>query len=726
MKYPFVRRDEGAVVEAHGYRVADPYVWLENENSDEYKQFVDVQAEFTEVFLQKECGAVREKLRLKLKEGANYEKVTCPYVVNGSLFFSRNEGLQNQSVLHAIRDGVKDGKMPPLGPELVSAARILIDPNTIEEDGTAALSIQSVSPDAKYLAYSVSYSGSDWNTGKIRDIETGKDLDDVIKWVKFSSFSWSKDSKGFFYSRYPEPTGGYSAALEDHKVYYHRIGDAQSEDTLVFEYPLEKKWFLHAGVSNDGLFAVVTIHGSAAPENLVFVAHMDQLTKSFPSSKLEFWPLFGTELKFEYSYVTSLSKNPNVMLFQTSNGAPKRRIIAVTLDSAEKRIVGDFVEVVPEDPVQTVSFTGESSADRLLIVRLKDAYHTMLLIDLSDLSNVISSELPLSSGICSVVGLSTSFDDDHIFVKTVSFHDPGTTIYFNINTPSEQHVVYQTVCGSFPQKDFEVSHSFYESFDGTKVPMFVVSRKSYSGRKPGPRATYLYAYGGFNISMTPSFSSSIMTFVKHFDGVFALACIRGGGEYGAEKWHKAAIREKRYVAFNDFQTAAEHLIKQGTTSASLLCISGGSNGGLLMGVCANQRPDLFRCVVVQVPVLDMLKFHKFTVGAAWKAEYGDPDVAGDFEYLIKYSPYHNIRSDVVYPFVLVTTGDHDDRVMPAHAFKYIARLQHDNAENPNPLMVRIEKKAGHGAGKPTSKIIEENADIYAFMANACGAHWIDE
>lgn len=761
MKYPAVHRDESLQHNLHGTLISDPYGWLEDENSAQYADFVNRQADFTEAFLEEHCP-YRHRLRGTLTRATDFEKVGCPSYRNGRIFFSRNTGLQNQSVSYVVDKQVRTVQDFPTDRSLLDAARVLIDPNTLAADGTASVVIEAISPDAEFCVYGISRSGSDWIEGRVRSVESGQDLEDILQWVKFSSFSWTHDNKGFFYSRYPDPTAApaedsaaslqadpegqekdreknkdsskkeekqklfSSTALEHHKVYYHRLGTSQSDDRLIFEYAAQPRWFCFASVTDDGRFCLVSVFGGAAPENLVYVSPLAE-DGSLPAAMLRFRPVFGEELRYQYSYVTSCSREPAKLLFQTNDGAARKRVIAVVVDGPLTDVELPSFEIVPEHPTQTLDFVKESSRDRLLVVRLKDAYHTLSLVDFADASHVSEVQV-LLPGICSVVGLASSFDHDLVPFSTVSVNDPGSVSLFHVDAWSSRHLIYQTRCGSFEPSQFNVRQLFYPSRDGeTRIPMFVVEPADAAADETLP--AHLYAYGGFNHSMSPGFSSAQLSFVRHFHARYVVACIRGGGEYGVT-WHEAAKKHRRQVAFDDFQDAAAYLLTHRLTDQSRLCISGGSNGGLLVAACANQRPDLYRAVIVRVGVLDMLRFHRFTVGAAWRGEYGDPDVPEDFGYLVKYSPLHSIpaagAAATVYPCTLVTTGDHDDRVVPAHSFKFIAALQHQLGDStPNPLLVRIDRRAGHGMGKPTSKVIEEMADIFAFMAYACVLQWRD-
>jgi prolyl oligopeptidase len=664
----------------HGVKVADPYRWLEDPDSAETRAWVEAQNKVTFGYLEQipQRAAIRERLTRLW----NYERYGVPFEEGGRYFYFKNDGLQNQSVLYTA-------------PSLDSEPRVLIDPNTLSADGTVALSMAEVSPDGKLIAYGIAASGSDWNEFKVRVVETGKDLSDHLRWIKFSGASWTRDGKGFFYSRYDEPNE--KTKLEDanyyQKLFYHRIGTPQSEDVLVYERKDQKEWGFGGGVSEDGRYLIVSVWQGTANKNRVY--YKDLKAKDAPVVKLL------DEFDAQYNFV---GNDDQVFYFETTNGAPRGRVIAVDTRSPER---AKWREIVPEsdETIQSVRLIN----DQLLVSSLKDA-RSRVAVYARDGKLVREIELP---GIGSAGGFPGESDDTETFYSYSSFTTP-TTIY-RLDLKTGKSTVFRAPKVDFDPSAYEVKQVFYTSKDGTRVPMFITHKKGLE--LDGTNPTLLYGYGGFNVSLTPGFSVQNLVWME-MGGVYAVPNLRGGGEYG-ESWHTAGTKLQKQNVFDDFIAAAEWLIANKYTSPEKLAVSGGSNGGLLVGAVVNQRPDLFGAALPAVGVMDMLRFQKFTIGWAWTSDYGSSDDPAEFKALYAYSPLHNLKPGTKYPATLVTTADHDDRVVPAHSFKYAATLQAAQGGS-DPVLIRIETKAGHGAGKPTAKIIDEAADKFAFLARELG------
>ncbi|TFW29814.1 S9 family peptidase [Massilia arenosa] len=659
----------------HGTVIADPYRWLEDANSDETHQWVEAQNKVTQAYL----GQIpqREAIKQRLTKLWNYERYSVPFKEGGRYFYSRNDGLQNQSVLYTMKT-------------LADSPRLLLDPNTLAADGTVALAGMAVSPDGKLLAYGTAASGSDWNEWHVRDIETGKDLTDHLKWVKFSGAAWTHDGKGFFYSRYDEPKA--ATALADvnyfQKLYYHKIGTPQSEDTLVYDRPDEKEWGFGGHVTDDGRYLLITVTKGTAQKYRVFYK---DLTK--PGAKVQ--PLID-EFSASWDFIDN---DGPVLYFVTDSGAPRSRIVAIDVRQPQ---AAQWKTIVPES---ANALTGANLVNNQLVVEyLADAKSQVRVFDLKGKA-VREIALP---GIGSAGGFGGKKHDTETFYSFSSFTTP-TTIY-RYDLKSGKSSVFRQPKVDFNPADYETRQQFYTSKDGTKVPMFIVSKKGL--KLDGSNPTYLYGYGGFNISMTPGFSPANLAWME-MGGVYVMANLRGGGEYG-EAWHEAGTKLHKQNVFDDFIGAAEWLIANKVTSPAKLAIGGGSNGGLLVGAALTQRPDLFGAAIPQVGVLDMLRFHKFTIGWAWTSDYGSSENADEFKALLKYSPLHNLKAGTCYPATMITTADHDDRVVPAHSFKFAAAAQAAQAGGA-PVIIRIDTKAGHGAGKPTTKQIEEVADRWGFL-----------
>jgi prolyl oligopeptidase len=674
LSYP-VPQKSNQVDNYHGTLVADPYRSLENPDSEETKAWVEAQNKVTFGYLQ-EIPA-REKIKQRLTKLWDYEKYSLPFKEGNRYFYFKNDGLQNQSVLYTLKT-------------LQSEPKTLLDPNTLSKDGTVALAGVAISEDGKLLAYGLSTAGSDWQEWKVRDVETGIDLKDHLKWIKFSGALWTSDHKGFFYSRYDEPNE--KTKLEDvnyyQKLYYHRLGTPQSEDLLIYHRPDEQEWGFNGNVTEDGRYLIISVWKGTDSKNLIFY-------KDLTNPKAEVVELIQ-EFESNFSFIDN---DGSIFYFRTDLDAPKGRVIAIDSKNSKRENWREIISQAEE------TLEGVSTINNQLVADyLKDAYSKIKIFNLNG-SFVREVELP---GIGSAGGFDGKRNDTETFYIFTSFTVPGTIYHYDMQ--SGKSTVFRQPKVDFNPDDYETKQVFYKSKDGTKVPMFITHKKGI--KLDGNNPTYLYSYGGFNISLTPSFSVSSLVWLE-MGGVYAIPNIRGGGEYG-EEWHQAGMKLKKQNVFDDFIAAAEWLIANGYTKPAKLAIAGGSNGGLLVGACITQRPDLFGAALPAVGVMDMLRFHKFTIGWAWTAEYGSPDNLEEFKTLYAYSPLHNLKPGTAYPATMITTADHDDRVVPAHSFKFAAALQAAHTGDA-PVLIRIETKAGHGAGKPTAKKIEEAADIWAFL-----------
>jgi prolyl oligopeptidase len=678
VEYPKTKKIE-QMDNYHGTKVADPYRWLEDDNSAETKSWVEVQNKVTFAYL--DTIPEREQIKNRLTELWNYEKYSAPSKVGDKYFYSKNDGLQNQSVLY-VTDSITD------------KGRVLLDPNTLSTDGTVALSGTSISDDGKTLAYGVAVSGSDWQEWRFRDVATGKDLPDVLKDIKFSGASWSKDGKGVYYSRFPntEDSAKLTRINYFQKLYYHKLGTPQTEDNLVYERPDDKEMGVGGGVSEDGNWLIIYVTKGTSPKNMIY----------FKNLTMERAPVMPLIDKFEADY-TFLGNDESKFYFKTDKDASRARIVSVDALVKDKT----WKEVIPEaeETLQGVDFIN----NQFVLGYLKDAYTQ---IKIHDINGKFVRDVKLPE-IGSAGGFGGKRYDTETFYTFSSYNTPPTIYRYDMKTGKSE--VFRKSNVKFNPNEYEVNQVFYPSKDGTKIPMFIVHKKGL--KMDGTNPTLLYGYGGFNISMTPGFSVSRLAWME-MGGVYAVANLRGGGEYG-EKWHEAGTKLKKQNVFDDFISAAEYLIKEKYTQPSKLAIQGGSNGGLLVGAVLNQRPELFGAALPAVGVMDMLRFHKFTIGRAWTSDYGSSENADEFAALYAYSPLHNIKEGTKYPAVMVTTADHDDRVVPAHSFKYAATLQKAQGGDA-PVLIRIETKAGHGAGKPTAKQIEEAADIYGFLMKSLG------
>jgi prolyl oligopeptidase len=655
-----------------GTRVSDPYRWLEDIDSPQTQRWIAEENALTE----SELSTVpdREKICARLTELWNYERRSVPQKAGELYAYYRNTGLQNQAVLYVTRD-------------LAEPGRILLDPNTFSVDGTVALSGASFSDDGARLAYSVSASGSDWQEWHVRDVATGTDLPDIIRWSKFSSAAWRRDGSGFYYSRYDEPAPNgqqFKEANFFHKLYFHRLGTPQSADVLVYERPDHKDWNLFATTTEDGRYLIVEASRGSDPNNRVFLKDLaadGQVTE-----------LIG-DGEARYSY---LANDAATFYFLTSDSAPRGRIIAVEASGTQIR------EIVPQtaDSLDNASFFG----DTIIAAYLRDALAYVTVYDLNG-RRLRDVALP---GLGSVSGFGGKRSQRETFYAYTSYTDPTTIYRYDVTHGLSTRVFVPRL--AYDAGAFVSEQVFYVSKDGTRVPMIITAKRGTP--RDGTAPTILYGYGGFDISVTPAFSSAMIVWLE-MGGAYAVANLRGGGEYG-EAWHQAGVKENRQNVFDDFIAGAEYLIESGWTSTPKLAIHGGSNGGLLVGACMTQRPELFGAALPSVGVLDMLRFQRFTIGWAWTCDYGSSDDPQDLPTLLAYSPYHNVHKGTRYPATLITTGDHDDRVFPAHSFKFAAALQYAQRGDA-PILLRVEMKAGHGAGKPTSKLIDEAADRHAFL-----------
>lgn len=677
-EYPKTKRVEHTD-SYHGTVVSDPFRWLEDDNSSETKAWVEAQNQVTFGYLK--TIPQRAGLKDRLTELWNYERYSSPSKVGDKYFYSKNDGLQNQSVFY-----VTDSPQ--------SSGRVLLDPNTLSTDGTVALSGMSISDDGKLLAYGIAVAGSDWQEWRFRDVETGKDLPDVLKDIKFSGTSWSKDGKGVYYSRFPntEDSAKLTRINYFQKLYYHKLGTPQSDDPVIYERPDDKEMSVGGSVSEDGNWLIIYVGKGTSPKNMIF----------FKNLTMERAPVMPLVDKLEADY-TFLGNDESKFYFKTDKDAPRARIVSVDALVKDKT----WSELIPEadNTLRSVDLIN----NQFVLGYLKDAYTK---INIHDIDGKFVREVQLP-GIGSAGGFGGKRFDTETFYSFSSYNTPPTIYSYDMKTGKSE--IFRKAAVKFDSNDFVVKQVFYPSKDGTKIPMFIVHKKGLN--LDGTNPTLLYGYGGFNIPMTPGFSVSRVTWME-MGGVYAVANLRGGGEYG-EKWHMAGTKLKKQNVFDDFIAAAEYLIKEKYTKPSKLAIQGGSNGGLLVGAVLNQRPELFGAALPAVGVMDMLRFHKFTIGRAWTSDYGSADNPDEFAALYAYSPLHNIKKGTKYPAVMVTTADHDDRVVPAHSFKYAATLQEAQGGNA-PILIRIETKAGHGAGKPTSKQIEEQADIYGFLMKSLG------
>lgn len=658
----------------HGILVPDPYRWLEDPHSAETNAWVAAQNVVSAALLH--ACPEREMIRARLTELWDYPRHYLPVKSGGRYFYQKNDGLQNQAVLY-MQDAI-------------SAEPVLVlDPNTLSEDGTVALTGYSPCREGRLIAYSTSESGSDWQEIRVLDIASGRVLTEVIRHCKFTNIAWAPDNLGFYYTRFPDPaTVPAEAQSYNSMVYYHRLGTPQEHDELIFARPDFKELGFHVRVSEDRRYLVFTVWHGTDTENRVYYQDME--------GKSDIIRLLD-QADASYNFVANVG---SVFYFHTNLAAPRGRIIAIDTINPDSAL---WVTIVPEadDVIDSVS----AVSSHLVVTYLHHAYHRMRLFSLH---GEPAGDLALP-GIGSVAGPTGKLAEDEMFISFTSYLYPATV--FRYDFVSQSLVPWKDAELSFDPGQYETVQSFYRSKDGTEIPIFLSYRKGLV--KNGDNPTILYGYGGFNISLTPAFSPTQIAWMES-GGIYAAACLRGGSEYG-EEWHKAGMLEHKQNVFDDFISGAEWLVAQGYTQVSRLAIMGGSNGGLLVAACMVQRPDAFGAVICRVPVIDMLRYHRFTVGRYWTGEYGNAETNEEhFRFLYAYSPLHNVRPGIEYPPTLIMTADTDDRVVPAHAMKFAATLQ-EHYSGPNPIVTRIEMKAGHGAGKPTGKLIEEAVDIYSFL-----------
>jgi prolyl oligopeptidase len=685
--YPVTKTIEH-VDDYHGTKVSDPYHWLEEIDSTDTKAWVQAQNAFTDAALAK--MPERARIRQRLTELWNYPRTGVPFKEGPWYFFTRNDGLQNQSPLY-----VSAGRS---GPE-----RLLLDPNTLSADGTVAVAVTSPSPDGKWLGYGLATGGSDWRELHLRDVATGQDAADVIKWAKFTDLSWTHDSRGFFYDRYPEPAGGDSkvfSKLEHRQVYYHRVGTPQAGDRLVFEIPEFPERFFGETVSPDGRYLILAVAQPGQLGNAVYYLDLvDGDHPRFDGPVVKLIDSFGIDYDF-------LGNQSGLFYFTTNAKSPRGCIVAL-----------DTAAVAGTPPVTVVAETADAmenariSAGKFVVTYMHDAVSRVALFDLAGRP---AGEIPLP-GIGSLTSITGKFEDPEIFIGYSSYLAPGTTLRHELDTGRTE--IYAETKVAFDPARYEVQQVFFPSKDGTRITMFLVHRKGL--KRDGTAPSWLYGYGGFNITHKPAFAVPPLVWIEG-GGIYADVCLRGGGEYG-EEWHKAGTKERKQNVFDDYIAAADWLVAQGYTTHTRLVLDGRSNGGLLLGAVVNQRPDLAAAAVPAVGVMDMLRYHKFTVGAAWASDYGNSDTPEGFKYLSAYSPLHTVRRGAQYPAVLVTTGDHDDRVFPAHSYKYAAAMQAAADPASGPILIHIEANAGHGGSSGTSPVSKTIADWALRMG--FGAHF---
>jgi prolyl oligopeptidase len=677
LQYPQARRSDH-VDTYFGDKVADPYRWLEDVDSPETRQWIEAENKLTFGYL--DSIPQRDAIHKRLTDLYNYERYSSPMEVHGRIFYSHNTGLQNQSVIY-VQDGLN------------GTPRVFLDPNTLTADGTAAIDGFSPNHDGSLVAYATAQAGSDWAIWKIRDVATGKDLRDALSWTKQTNIAWMPDGKSFYYVRFPEPKAGVdlTQANTNGKVFLHHLGDDPSKDALVYERPDHPSWWLAADVSEDGRYLLLYISESG-DNTAVFYQDLQK-----PGAK----PVaIADRFDARFEFLGNLGSR---LYFFTTDKAPRGRVIAVDV----QRPTGPWRTIVPEqkDTLEAALL----SSGKIVCSYLTDA-HSGTNIYALDGTLVQSLMLP---GLGHAQWTHSSQNDKDLFLTYSEFTKPPSILRFNLD--KLQLSSFKSAKLSFDPKQFEVTQQFYKSKDGTKIPMFIIANKGM--QQNGQNPTILYGYGGFNISMTPAFYTRIIAWLQ-MGGVYAIANLRGGSEYG-EAWHEAGTKLKKQNVFDDFIAGAEYLIAQKYTSTPKLAIQGRSNGGLLVGAVLNQRPELFGAALPGVGVMDMLRFQKFTVGQSWVADYGSSDNPQEYKALRKYSPLHNIKEGGKYPPTFIVTADHDDRVVPGHSFKYAAALQHAQGGNA-PILIRIETKAGHGGGKPVAKIIAETGDEYTFLFKALG------
>jgi prolyl oligopeptidase len=664
----------------HGRQVPDPYRWLEDIDSPATRAWVESEGRLSADYL----GALpgRQAITERLKKIWDFERWSAPERHGPHWFYSHNDGLQNQSVVYVTDDPASPG-------------RVLLDPNALSADGTVSLRELSVSDDGSLIAYALSDAGSDWQVWHVREVATGKDRPDELRWAKFGGGSWRKDGSGFYYTRYAEPKGddALKAANQFEKLYFHTLGTPQSQDPLVYERPDDPERFLSAEVTEDGRYLILQTNHGDEEQNTLAVQDL-----TVPGAALQ---SVVERADAVYSVIGNVG---GTLYVRTDRDAPRYRLIAIDLAHPQRE---HWREVIPQvrQTLDSVSLVGH----QLVAQYLKDAHSAVCRYSLE---GRLVGEVGFEGGLGTASGFRGHADDSATYYSYSSLTTPPSVYRLDL-TSGQSSLWKQPRLAGFKPEDFETTQVFYPSKDGTKIPMFIVSRKG--AQRDGGNRTLLYAYGGFNISVEPSFAPAVAGWLQG-GGVYAMANLRGGGEYG-RAWHEAGMKTHKQNVFDDFTYAARYLIQQGWTRPTRLAINGRSNGGLLIGATLEQHPELFAAAVAQVGVMDMLRFRDFTVGKGWESDYGSVDNPAELKALLAYSPLQNVKSGVAYPAILITTGDHDDRVYPAHSFKLTAALQHAHADG-RPILLRIDARAGHGGGKPTAKLIEETADMQAFMLDA--------
>lgn len=684
MRYPESRRGD-AGDDYHGTRIADPYRWLEDSSSAETKAWIAAQNALTFGTLEK--IPQREPIRKRLTQLWDYPRVSLPLREAGQLFYRRNSGLQKQAPLY-VRSS------------LAGEPRLLLDPNTLSADGSISLADWSPSPDGRYLAYALSEGGADWAEVRLRELATGQDLPDLVRWFRFSTISWTKDGGGFFYARFPEPPEGeaLSAELHDHQVFYHRVGTPQAQDRLIYWRKDLPKYFVSAGVTDDGRYLVVALYKGTDPKNRLFLADLGDPQR--PNVEAPIVPLVDEDI----AELTVLGNQGPVLIVRTDLDSPNRRVVA--LDTRSDPTPSSLKELLPEakHPLESAMIAG----GKLFAQYLADVKSE---VKVFSLDGRLEGELELP-GIVTVAGMSGRPTERELFYVVTSPLYPSTVFRYDLEAKTA--APFDAARPAFDPEPYETRQVFYASKDGTRVPMFITAKKGLV--LDGSHPAWLYAYGGFSISVTPFFRTDLPAWLE-MGGIYAQPSLRGGAEYG-EEWHRAGMFEKKQNVFDDFIAAADYLVGEKYTSASALVIEGGSNGGLLVGAVMTQRPELFAVALAEVGVLDMLRYDLFTGGAAWAVEYGSARDPKQFPYLRAYSPLHNLKPGTCYPATLIVTADHDDRVVPSHSFKFAAALQAAQGCE-KPVLIRVETRASHGY-RPTDKLIAERTDILAFVAQQLG------
>ncbi len=663
----------------HGTLVEDPYRWLEDPNSKNTRQWVDEQNKRTEDYLN--SFSSKKDIEKQLSTLTNYLKYTVPTKEGDYYYYHKNNGLQNQAVFYRTKDLVNIEE------------EVIIDPNLFSKEGTAAITNISFNEDGTKLAYGISYNGSDWQDVHIKDLLTGKDYPERLQWCKFSHIAWPKNGDGFYYNRYPEQDEfSFKDASYHNKVYWHKLGTSQATDTIIFEDPGQKELSFSPTICNDNKYLILHVNNGTEPRTNIYYRLLDD--------EGTFTQLFEDRT----DYFSFIGNDDHTFYLYTNKNAPKGRVVAIDLHHPEKE---NWKDVIAEQN-QVISFV-KLINHRFVVSMMENAYDQLhIYTKEGQLENKIGLSKYIT--VLNVVGK----EDDDLFISYTSFHSPPQVVKYHFTNQTQERVFSDSI--SEPNDNFETEQVIYTSKDGTNVPMFLTYKKGL--KRTGDNPMLLYGYGGYNISMTPSFSSSQRLWIEN-GGIYAVANIRGGGEFG-EEWHVAGILDKKQNSFDDFIAAAEWLIAEGYTNKNRIAIMGGSNGGLLVGACITQRPDLFGAAICLVPVTDMLRFQHFTVGRFWTTEFGNADTSReDFENMYRYSPLHNVRAGTLYPPTLITTADSDDRVAPLHAKKFAATLQEKQGDQ-SPTYLLVEKDAGHGLGKPTSKIIEHQTNIYTFLFKELG------